>query len=248
MLCSWGWADIYKNDERVASSALLHIMLTSDVRGDDFTYACYDCQDQPVREVHIIVPPSTYLPTPGGFLHVMWENAEWEVGDSDRIAEIAPQLEEEVPTIELSAVPYLTWDQQKIQVKAGQKYRLLVHNKDPSSFHQFSLHSHTAGAEHAQGGSKTAGIKRHKEGGTAGGIGPLWQPGQTNGHSVGDPPGPKSVFFSLPQGSTWATFVQFDEPGEYTFMCPVGNHMRRGMMGKFIVSSTGTDQAKEGRQ
>jgi uncharacterized cupredoxin-like copper-binding protein len=245
MLCSWGWADIYKNDKRVASSALLHIMLTSDVRGDDFNYQCYDCKDNPVREVHVIVPPSTYLPSPGGFLHVMWENASWERGSPDQIAQLAPDLEreqEDIPTIELSAKPYLAWDKQEIHVETGKKYRLLVHNNDPSSFHQFHLHSHPEGEGH-----KGEQDLRHEHAATAGGIGPLWRPhqgqhGQAHQHQHGSPPAPASVFFPLPQGSTWATFVQFDKPGEYEFMCPVSNHYRRGMHGKFIVGEQGLEQ------
>ena len=251
-LCSWGWADIYKNNKRVASSAPLHIMLTSDTRGEDFSYACYDCKEQPVREVHVVVPPSAYLPSPGGFLHIMWENAEWEVGDPDSIAEMAPELEEEIPTIELSAVPYLSWDQNEIRVEVGQKYRLLVHNTDPSSFHQFSLHSHPESAEQAEraeeSANRSAPPMRHDEGGTAGGIGPLWRPGALPGQESENPPGPESVFMPLPQGSTWATFIQFEEAGEYTFMCPVGNHMRRGMMGKFVAVEGSVDTAQAGEE
>src|SRR5690606_13719063 len=85
MLCSWGWADVYKNGERVASSAPLHVMLTSDTRGDDFRYQCYECEEQPVREVHVIVAPSAHLPSEGGFLHVMWEDAQWNIGTPEEI-------------------------------------------------------------------------------------------------------------------------------------------------------------------
>ncbi|MCW8193656.1 multicopper oxidase domain-containing protein [Proteobacteria bacterium 005FR1] len=242
MLCSWGWADIYQNDKRVASSALLHIMLTSDVRGDDFKYMCYECQDKPVREVHVIVPPSAYLPSPGGFLHIMWEDSSWERGSPEQIASLVPQgLEEQVPTIELSAVPYLAWDKAEIPVEAGKKYRLIVHNNDPSSFHQFHLHSHPGEEGHHESDL------RHEHGSAAGGVGPLWKPDQKP-HSQqadhGSPPAPAAVFFPLPQGSTWATFVQFDKPGEYEFMCPVANHYRRGMEGKFIVTEAGQQQAE----
>lgn len=233
MLCSWGWADVYRNDERVASSAPLHIMLSSATRGDDFEYSCYECEERPVREVHVIVAPSAYLPSPGGFLHVMWENAKWSVGSPDQVARTAPDLQEDVPTIELAAAPYLKWDREKINVEAGKKYRLVVHNQDPSSFHQFRLHSSpVAKGHHDQD-------RRHEEGMTAGGFGPLWKPGGGSPGHHSSPPAPKHVFFSLPQGSTWATFVQFDEPGEYEFMCPVANHYRRGMEGKFVVGEPG---------
>ncbi|MEX2495247.1 MAG: hypothetical protein WD448_04110 [Woeseia sp.] len=234
MLCSWGWADIYKNGKRVASSAPLHVMLTSDTRGEDFTYSCYECAEQPVREVHVVVPPSAYLPSPGGFLHVMWEDAKWTRGSPNEIESSAPDLQPEVPTIELKAAPHLRWDKKEIRVKAGQKYRLVVHNEDPSSFHQFKLHSQPV--SHEKHGKPDM---RHEEGMTSGGIGPLLKPDGTRPEEHASPPAPKNVFFALPQGSTWATFGQFDKAGEYEFMCPVGNHYRRGMEGKFIVASAG---------
>ena len=242
MNCSWGWADIYKNDKRVASSALLHIMLTSKVRAGpekNFAYQCYECAEKPVQEVHVIVPPMFYLPAPGGFLHIMWENAEWKRGSPQEIAAMAPKLEENVPTIHLRAAPYLTWDQKEIQVETGQKYRLLVTNDDPSAFHQFHLHAHPKGhgGHHGEAGKDL----RHEHGSTAGRIGGLWKPGDQgkDGHMHGDPPAPRNVFLTLPQGATWATFVTFEKPGEYEFMCPVGNHYRRGMEGKFIATDGG---------
>ena len=247
-LCSWGWADIYKDGKRVASSALLHLMVTSDVRApasENYRYQCYDCTQNPVREIHIVVPPSAQLPSPGGFLHVNWENAEIRRGTPAEIARTAPTLAEDVPTIELAAAPYLRWDKTEIRVKTGQKYRLLVHNQDPSSFHQFRLHAEPAGAGHHAGGADSL---RHEEGMTAGGIGPLWKPGEAAKHEE-NPPGPQNVFFPLPQGSTWATMVMFEKPGEYEFMCPVGNHYRRGMEGKFIVEGeSAVPVRKDGRR
>lgn len=239
--CSWGWADVYKNGTRVASSAPLHVMVSSDTRDDsnNFRYYGYDTTANPVREVHVIVAPSAALPSPGGFLHVMWENAEIRRGTPEQIAAIAPKLSEDVPTIELTAVPHLRWDKEEIRVKAGQKYRLLVHNMDPVSFHQFRLHSTPAGKGH-HGGSDA----RHEETMTAGRIGPLWKPGDKEHHGKGDPPAPKHVFFPILEGMTWATMVEFDKPGEYEFMCPVANHYRRGMKGKFIVTAEEPSQSK----
>lgn len=238
-MCSWGWADVYKDDKRVASSAPLHVMVTSDTRSDanGFRYACDDCTGKPVREVHVVVAPSAHLPAPGGFLHVMWENATVRRGDPSTITAAAPIIGQAVPTIELAAAPYLKWDKSEIRLRTGQRYRLLVHNMDPSSFHQIHVHS-TPSQAGGHGGEQL----RHTEGETAGGIGHLWRPddessgggGHEGGHG-GSPPGPENVFFALPQGATWATFVTFDEPGEYEYMCPVGNHYRRGMVGKFIV-------------
>lgn len=239
--CSWGWADVYKDGTRVASSAPLHIMVSSDTRDDskNFHYYGYDTTANPVREVHVIVAPSAALPSPGGFLHVMWENAEIQQGTPEQIASIAPKLSEDVPTIELTAVPHLRWDKEEIHVKAGQKYRLLVHNMDPVSFHQFRLHSMPVGKGH-HGVDDT----RHEETMTAGRIGPRWKPGDKEHHGKGDPPAPKHVFFPILEGMTWATMVEFEKPGEYEFMCPVANHFRRGMKGKFIVTAEGPSQAQ----
>jgi uncharacterized cupredoxin-like copper-binding protein len=235
-LCSWAWADIYKDDDRVASSALLHIMVTSRVRAGaerEFAYDCYECASNPVREVHVLVPPMFYLPAPGGFLHVMWENVELRRGSAGEIAAAAPALAKDIPTIELAAAPYLRWDRTEIRVVAGRKYRLVVHNQDPSSFHQFSLHSMPESAEQP---ARPADL-RHDHTGTAGRTGPLWRPGDGGHEGHGDPPAPRNVFLTLPQGATWATMVTFDKPGEYEFMCPVTNHYRRGMHGKFIVTA-----------
>jgi hypothetical protein len=250
MMCSYGWADVYKNGERVASSAVLHIMLSTDTRDDDnnFAYSSYDSTANPIRQIHVDLHPLNHLPSPGGFLHVTWENAEWQVGTPEEIAAIAPKIGEgpEIPTITLAAVPHLKWDQQEIHLKAGQKYRLLVQNNDPVSFHQFHFHGEPMSPEqHAQGTGM-----RHTETMTAGRIGKLWKPGDkddsedqkagnTKGEKHGEPYAPHKYFFPIPEGSTWATFVQFDKPGEYEFMCPVMNHARRGMRGKFVVTAEG---------
>jgi uncharacterized cupredoxin-like copper-binding protein len=249
MMCSYGWADVYKNGERVASSALLHIMLSSDTRDDNnnFAYSSYDTTKNPIRQIHVDMPPMNHLPAPGGFLHVTWENAEWKVGTPEEIQAIAPKIEDgsDIPTINLAAVPHLRWDQQEIHLKAGQKYRLLVTNDDPVSVHQFHVHDEpTAIGQHRQGAG------RHIETMTAGRIGKLWKPGDpdvigghkqgnTKGHQHGEAEAGHKNFFPLPEGSTWATFVKFDKPGEYEYMCPVMNHARRGMRGKFIVTAEG---------
>jgi uncharacterized cupredoxin-like copper-binding protein len=236
-MCSYGWADVYKNGKRVRSSALMHIMITTDSRDDskDFHYYDYDVTKNPMRQVHVELFSSNYLPSPGGFLHVTWENAEVHRGTPEEIKAIAPKMAEDIPTIELSAVPHLRWDREEIHLKAGQKYRLLVHNNDPVSFHQFHLQSKPKGAVHHEQPKDL----RHEEGLTAGRLGGLWKPGDPDKPKKGDPPAPSAVFFPLPQGTTWATMVMFEKPGEYPFLCPVGNHMRRGMHGKFVVTADG---------
>jgi uncharacterized cupredoxin-like copper-binding protein len=236
MMCSYGWADVYKNGERVASSALLHVMLTTDSRDDsnDFAYYDYDVTDMPIRQIHIDVHPMNQLPSPGGFLHVTWENAEWQVGTPEEIMAVAPEIGEDIPTITLSAAPHIRWDQEEIHLKAGQKYRLLVSNNDPASFHQF--HWHTEPMAAGQDGQPSG--LRHDETMTAGRTGELWKPGDPGYEpDGGDSLTPRSHLFPLQQGSTWATIIMFEEPGEYEFLCPVGNHYHSGMSGKFIVTA-----------
>jgi uncharacterized cupredoxin-like copper-binding protein len=235
MMCSYGWADVYKNGERVASSALMHVMLTTDARDDnnDFAYYDYDVTDKPVRQIHIDLFPENQLPSPGGFLHVTWENAEWQLGTPEEIMAIAPEMGEDIPTISLSAAPHLRWDQAEINLKAGQRYRLLVSNDDPASFHQFHWNTEPMAAGHHE---HPSGV-HHDETYTAGRIGELWKPGDPEYEPSEDTLTPRSHLFPLEQGSTWATIVMFEKPGEYEFLCPVGNHMRRGMHGKFIVTA-----------
>lgn len=216
-MCAWAWADVYKNGRRVQSSALLHVMLTSDVRDDanGFRYACYDCTDRPVREIHLILPPSNYLPAPGGFLHVMWENAEIVRGSPGEVAARAPRLQEPAQDLVINAVEYLDWDRTEVRLRAGQTYRLILNNRDASAHHAFHLHSGGHGhGEESRGG--------HGHGGGHGDVGDV-------------PQGP----IPLPQASQWVTMIRFDRPGEYEFMCPVNNHHRRGMKGRFIVEAAG---------
>jgi heme/copper-type cytochrome/quinol oxidase subunit 2 len=191
-MCSWGWADAWKNGQKVASSALLHVMLSSDVHDDanGFRYACYDCTDQPVREIHVVVMPEANLPTPGGFLHVMWEDAEITRGAPEEIEAQAAEFAPDLPTLELNAVPYLRWSDTTINLEVGQPVRLVLTNGDPSAGHAFEMTT---------------------------------------------PQG--RVHVPLPQGSTWATSLVFDQPGEYEFRCPVGNHEHRGMYGRIVVSA-----------
>lgn len=141
-MCAWGWADIWRDGKRVASSAPLHVMMTSHVRDDrhGFKYACYDCTDRPGGEVHLIVHPSAYLPTPGGFLHLMWERSDVRRGTPEEIARLAAHETPRWNDIAIDAVPYLKWNRSTIEVETGKTYRLLITNKDPVSFHEFAVH------------------------------------------------------------------------------------------------------------
>lgn len=190
-MCSWGWADVWKNGNRVASSALMHVMLTSDVRDDanGFEYACYDCTKNPVREIHVLIEPEANLPTPGGFLHVMWENSEITRGSPDEIEKMPAIPGPGLPSVLLNAVPHLEWSDAEIELRVGQPVRLVLMNMDPASFHAFMMHA---------------------------------------------PEG--EVHVPLPQGTQWVTTMVFDQPGEYEYWCPVGNHRMRGMYGRIVVT------------
>ncbi len=74
----WGMADVYRNGTLVAQDAPVHTMLTSDTRGDDFAYKCWDCTREPIEQFHLmLMPPMGGKPyqVPGGVLHVMWEKS-----------------------------------------------------------------------------------------------------------------------------------------------------------------------------
>lgn len=140
-LLSWGWADIWRDGEKVASSALIHVMLTSDTRdaANGFKYSGYDSTKNPVRQIHLIVPPRTGLPSKGGFLHLMWQNAQIQRGTPQQILAKPVARAAQMPTIKLSAVPYLKWGEPVLRVQAGQRVRLELTNNDPSSVHAFMM-------------------------------------------------------------------------------------------------------------
>ncbi|MBW3628882.1 MAG: hypothetical protein KY464_06250 [Gemmatimonadetes bacterium] len=97
------------------------------------------------------VPPSAGLPTPGGYLHVMWEQAEWRDGTPHEIERSSPRLGLPMPTLVLRAVPYLRWSDTTIHTQAGTRYRLVLQNDDPTSAHAMHLHM-TSGHGHGGGG------------------------------------------------------------------------------------------------
>lgn len=138
-LIAWGWGDVWKNGKKAASSALIHVMVTSKTRNEanSYKYLGYDTTANPVREVHLLIPSG--VEAKGGFLHVMWENAEIERGTPQKIAASAAQIDPQMPTIRLSAVPYLRWSKPEIAVQTGQTVRLILDNEDPISFHAFMM-------------------------------------------------------------------------------------------------------------
>lgn len=81
-IAMWGTADVYRNGELAKQSAPVHVMLTTDTRGDDFRYQCYQCQDRPMRQLHMLLAPGQGVEpyqAPGGFLHVMWEDSRFDL-------------------------------------------------------------------------------------------------------------------------------------------------------------------------
>lgn len=192
VMCSWGWADVWKNGVKVASSVLLHVMLSSQTHdpANGYKYKKYDASDQPRNEIHLVIGPDANLPSADGSLHVMWEGVPEVIrGTPEEVMARAPKLQPAMRTITLNAVAFLRWSDTKIPMRAGVPIRLIVNNLDPSSFH--GLH-------------------------------------------IRGPDG--LVQFPLPQGDQWVTTLMFDQPGEYYFYCPVSNHEKRGMYGRFIVS------------
>ncbi|MGH7718473.1 MAG: hypothetical protein ACREON_06475 [Gemmatimonadaceae bacterium] len=76
----WGMAEVYRNGQLVADLAPVHVMMTSDTRGDDFAYKCWNCSGNPIEQLHLMLPPLEGRPyrVPGGVLHVMWEKSQFE--------------------------------------------------------------------------------------------------------------------------------------------------------------------------
>ena len=50
-------SEVSRNGKLVTDQAPTHVMFTSDARGDDFAYQCWNCTDQPVRQLHLMVMP-----------------------------------------------------------------------------------------------------------------------------------------------------------------------------------------------
>jgi hypothetical protein len=141
-MCSWGWANVWKNGKQVAASALLHVMLTTDVRDASvgYRYVCYECRDRPIRQIHLDIYPQSNLPTEDGGLHVMWQNSTYQQGSPDEIARSTPPIAGPgVPSLLINAVPNIRWSNTEISVPVGQPVRLILTNLDPASNHAFMM-------------------------------------------------------------------------------------------------------------
>jgi hypothetical protein len=82
-LALWAFANLYKNDQLVTESAMVHVMLLSRTRRtSDWALDCWDCSDQPIEELQLQVTSAPNTPafeTPGGFLFVNWEKSSGKV-------------------------------------------------------------------------------------------------------------------------------------------------------------------------
>jgi len=82
-LALWAFANLYKNDQLVTDSAMVHVMLLSRTRRtSDWALDCWDCSDRPIEELQLQVTPAPNTPAfdaPGGFLFVNWEKSSGKV-------------------------------------------------------------------------------------------------------------------------------------------------------------------------
>jgi hypothetical protein len=78
-LALWAFAHLYKNDQLVTDSAMVHVMLLSRTRrASDWALDCWDCSGRPVEELQLQVTSAPNTPAfdaPGGFLFVNWEQS-----------------------------------------------------------------------------------------------------------------------------------------------------------------------------
>lgn len=77
----YGMARMYRNGALVDDAAAVHVMLTSQTRGNargsQYAYICWNCTRNRVEELHLIVMPpmGKMYPIPGGIVHVMWQKS-----------------------------------------------------------------------------------------------------------------------------------------------------------------------------
>ena len=82
-LALWAFANLYKNDQLVTDSAMVHVMLLSRTRrASDWALDCWDCSDRPIEELQLQVTSAPNTPAfdaPGGFLFVNWEKSDGKI-------------------------------------------------------------------------------------------------------------------------------------------------------------------------
>lgn len=77
----YGMSSLYRNEALVDSSAMTHVMLSSqtqgNARGEKYAYWCWDCTDKPVEQLHLMLmpPKGKMYQVPGGVIHVMWQKS-----------------------------------------------------------------------------------------------------------------------------------------------------------------------------
>jgi hypothetical protein len=78
-LALWAFAHLYKDDQLVTDSAMVHVMLLSRTRRPgDWALDCWDCSGRPIEELQLQVTSAPNTPAfsaPGGFLFVNWEKS-----------------------------------------------------------------------------------------------------------------------------------------------------------------------------
>ncbi|MGH7639211.1 MAG: hypothetical protein ACREOK_16290 [Gemmatimonadaceae bacterium] len=78
----YGMSKLYRNDALVDSSAMTHVMLSTQTqgraRGEDYAYKCWDCTQGPIEQLHLMLmpPKGEMYQVPGGIIHVMWQKSE----------------------------------------------------------------------------------------------------------------------------------------------------------------------------
>lgn len=77
----YGMAHVYRNEKLIDDNAPVHVMLTSQTRGETrghpYGYLCWDCTKNPVEQLHLMLmpPEGRMYQVPGGVIHVMWQKS-----------------------------------------------------------------------------------------------------------------------------------------------------------------------------
>lgn len=77
----WSFGELSRNGRLVDDSAMVHVMLLSRTRDENFRLACYSCEKNPVEELQLQIASREGRPkleTPGGVLFVNWQKSTSE--------------------------------------------------------------------------------------------------------------------------------------------------------------------------